>query len=83
MRVDASANLKEQRALAARILEATGGAGPIEEMGRIEEILACADELAARVKELDEWIMRSGFLPEAWRLALMARVDDDISRSGG
>lgn len=57
--MDPTANLKEQRELAAQI-NATIDAGDQPDLGDILR-------LSELVLTLDEWISRGGFLPEQWR----------------
>jgi hypothetical protein len=56
--MDPTANLQEQRLLAARLVEASDNDRPIreEDIGRLAELVIA----------LDEWISRGGSLPWPW-----------------
>lgn len=56
--MDPDANLKEQRELAASLLD--------EEGMHPAELFAAATRLAELVQALDEWILKGGFLPADW-----------------
>jgi hypothetical protein len=56
--MDPTANLKEQRELAARILEIWDRGDHIDEVD--------ASRLCELVEALDSWLMKGGHLPEDW-----------------
>jgi hypothetical protein len=58
--MDPNANLREQLAIAKRILESPG-------YSEVHEYVVDAERLAELVVALDEWIRKGGFLPDSWR----------------
>jgi hypothetical protein len=58
--MDPTANLREQLALAASILD--------NDNNDDNQIVASAVNLADLVITLNEWIAKGGFLPEQWRV---------------
>lgn len=61
--MDPTANLKEQRELAARLLDGIG----CHDYSNLGDYEADVDRLCELVQALDGWIRRGGFLPEQWR----------------
>lgn len=57
--MDPNENLRQQRALAARLIEATENDREVSE----DDVL----ELSELVVALDNWLASGGFLPDAWR----------------
>ena len=66
--MDPNENLKEQRRLRAEMLKISeSDEGTF--LQRTAEYIELAAELADRVEELDDWLMKGGALPKAWALA--------------
>lgn len=63
--MDPNANLKQQRALAAR--DWTGKDEHELTPAEIAELLDAHTRLSELVESLDQWITRGGFLPTAWK----------------
>jgi hypothetical protein len=67
--MDPTANLKEQREVAAEILAIWDRCTPSGKFTtqQLHELQYAAHRLAELVQALDEWVGRGGFLPEQWQ----------------
>lgn len=78
--MDPKANLSEQLALAAEIIEIIYGRssyGVLSDEDR-DEVVENAARLAELVQALDGWLRRGGFLPKRWAADRRGTVNPDI-----